>query len=375
MKRLIIKLGSRVLAKKNGHINKAVISNLVRDIASLKKKKGIEIILVTSGAVSVGKSAAKIEKMKIEYDAVDYDKNIVREQILAAIGQPKLMALYIKEFEKYGLDCAQILATRSDFASRKAYLSLRTVTENLLKAGVVPIFNENDVLSPEELDFSDNDQLSAMIAAMTVSDKLAILSTVDGLYDGPIDDPKSIVISVIENVSDFTKHVDDSNISGKGGMRSKLMTAELVTSLGIDMHIGNGAKRGIIEKISSGEKIGTFFPAKRKKSKALKNWLAAGAAGKGKIIVSTCLAEILRSKKTASVLFIGIEKIEGNFSEKDIVEIADDEGSILGRGITRYESSELRGEIDKFRNMTDDQRSNLKSSKIIAVHYDYLVYC
>jgi glutamate 5-kinase len=372
---MVIKIGSRVLAKKNGFLNEKVISNLVLDIAKLKKKEGMEITLVTSGAVSVGKSAVEIEKMKIESEAVDYDKNIVREQILAAIGQPKLMAIYIKEFDKYDLHCAQILTTRSDFAGRKSYLSLRTVTENLLRAGVVPIFNENDVLSPEELDFSDNDQLAVMISAMTVSDKLIILSKIDGFYDGSIDDPKSKVISVIENVPDFTKYVDDSKIAGKGGMRSKLVIAELATSLGIDMHIGNGAKRGIIEKISSNEKIGTYFPAKSKKTKALKNWLAAGAAGKGKIIVSTCLAEILRSKKTASILFIGIEQIEGNFLEKDIVEIADDEGCILGRGIARYGSSELRKEIEKFKNMTDNQRSKLKTSKIIAVHYDYFAYC
>jgi glutamate 5-kinase len=375
MKRFVIKIGSRVLAKKNGFLNDKVVSNLVRDIVKLKKEKRTEIILVTSGAVSVGKAAVEIEKMKIDAETVDCDKNVVREQVFAAIGQPRLMALYIKEFDKYGINCAQILATRSDFASRKAYLSLRTVTENLLKAGIVPIFNENDVLSPEELDFSDNDQLAAMIAAMTISDKLIILSTVDGLYDGSIDDPKSKIIDVIENITDSTKHVDDSNVAGKGGMKSKLMTADLVTSLGIDMHIGNGAKRRIIEKISQDEIIGTYFPAKQKKSKALRNWLAAGASGKGKIIVSTCLAEILRSKKTASILFIGIEQIVGNFSEKDIVEIADDEGSILGRGVTRYGSSDLRKEVGRFRGMTDSQRSKLKASSIIAVHYDYFVYC
>jgi len=375
MKRIVVKIGSRVLARENGLLNERVISNLVRSIAELKKGDKTEIILVTSGAVSVGKSVTEIEEMKIESEAVNYDKNIVREQILAAIGQPKLMALYIKEFEKYKLRCAQILATRHDFASRKSYLSLRTVTENLLKAGVVPIFNENDVLSPEELDFSDNDQLAAMIAAMTVSAKLVILSTVDGFYDGMVDDPESKIINVVEDIPGIKRLVDDSRIAGKGGMKTKLMTAELVTSLGIDMHIGNGAKRGIIEKISNGEKIGTFFPAKKKKLKALKNWLAAGASGKGKIIVSTCLAEILRSKKTASILFIGIEEIQGNFSEKDIVEIADDEGIILGRGIARYGSSELREEIGKFRNMTDSQRSKLKATKIIAVHYDYFVYC
>jgi glutamate 5-kinase len=283
MKRIVIKIGSSVLAKEGGFLNEKIISNLVADVARLKKEKNLDIIIITSGAVSVGKSVKKILDCKIEAEAISYDKNIVREQVLAAVGQPKLMAFYIKEFKKYGVDCAQILTTRADFVRRTSYLSLRTITGNLLKAGVVPIFNENDVLSPEELNFSDNDQLAAMVATMTAADKLIILSSVEGLYDGPIGDLKSRIVPVIENVENFSKLINDSNISGKGGMRSKFIIAELVTNLGITMHLASGFKKGIVRKIISGEKVGTLFPAKTKKTKALKNWLAAGAVSNRKI--------------------------------------------------------------------------------------------
>jgi glutamate 5-kinase len=374
MNRIIIKIGSRVLAKKNGLLNERVVSHLVADVARLKKEKKIDIILITSGAVSVGKSVKRLLDCKIEAEAVSYGKNIVREQVLAAVGQPKLMAFYIKEFQKYDTTCAQILATRADFAGRASYLSLRTVTENLLKAGVIPIFNENDVLSPEELDFSDNDQLAAMVAAMTAADELIILSTVEGLFDGPLRDPKSKIVPVIENVEKFSKFVDDSNILGKGGMRSKLLIADLVTNLGITMHLASGLERNVILKIANGEKIGTKFPAKAKKAKAIKNWLAAGAASKGRLVVSTCLADVLRKRKTASILFIGIERIEGDFVEKDILDVVDESENILGRGVSRFDSKKLKEEVRKFKIKVESEKAKMKTSEMIAIHYDYFVF-
>jgi len=347
---------------------------LVADVARLKEEKNIDIILITSGAVSVGKSFKNLLDCKIEAEAISYDKSIVREQVLAAVGQPKLMAFYIKEFQKYNTACAQILATRADFADRASYLSLRTVTENLLKAGVVPIFNENDVLSPEELDFSDNDQLAAMVAAMTAADELVILSTVGGLFVGSMEDPKSKIIPIIESAEKFSKFVDDSNISGKGGMRSKLQIADLVTNLGITMHLASGLEKKAILKIANGEKIGTKFPAKTKKAKALKNWLAAGAASKGRLVVSTSLADVLRKKKTASILFIGIEKIEGDFAEKDILDVVDESENILGRGVSRFDSKKLKEEVEKFKNKEESVKAKMKTSQMIAIHYDYFVF-
>jgi glutamate 5-kinase len=373
MKRIIIKIGSSVLAKKNGLLNEKAILDLVSDAAWLNKKH-IDVIIVTSGAVSVGKSAKNILNCKIDAEAINYNKNIVREQVLAAIGQPKLMALYIKGFKKYGVECAQILATRADFANRSSYLSLRTVTENLLKSGVVPIFNENDVLSPEELDFSDNDQLAAMVAAMTAADKLIILSSIEGLYDGTVTNKKTKIIPVVDDISKFSKLIDDSQISGKGGMRSKFLIADLATNLGITMHIASGTRKMVVREIISGKNIGTLFPAKTKKTKALKNWLAAGAASKGKLVISTSLADVLRNKQTASILFLGIEKIIGDFSKKDILDVVDESGKMLGKGVSRFNSEDLRNEVKKFKNFTDHEKAQMKASKMIAIHYDYFVF-
>ncbi|MFA5925461.1 MAG: glutamate 5-kinase [Parcubacteria group bacterium] len=373
MKSIVIKIGSRVLANKNGLLNKKVIADLVRDLAKVKNEKDIDILLVTSGAVAVGRANKKAANLKIEADGISYDKNTVHEQMLAASGQPKLMAFYTREFGKYKIDCAQILTTRADFAQREKYLSLRTVTKNLLKAGIVPIFNENDVLSPEELDFSDNDQLAGMVSAMIVAEKLIILTVVDGFLDGPVNVPGTKNVPVIKSIKDYIDKVDDSNIS-RGGMKSKLYIADLVTSLGIEMHIAHGGKKGIVSKIIRNEKCGTFFPAKAKKAKALKNWLAAGAASKGTLVVSTSLADVLRKRQTASVLFLGIEKIKGNFMEKDIVDVCDDSGILLGRGISRFGSESLKKEVEKYKKSTGIEKAKIKTSKIIAIHYDYFVF-
>jgi glutamate 5-kinase len=373
MKRIVVKIGSRVLAKKNGLLNKKVIAELVHDLAKIKKEKSIDILLVTSGAVAVGRGNKKAAELKVEADGVSYEKEIMHEQMLAAAGQPKLMAIYTKEFARYGIDCAQVLTTRADFAQREKYLSLRSVTNNLLRAGIVPIFNENDVLSPEELDFSDNDQLAGMVSAMVFADKLIILTVVDGFLDGPIDSPQTKIVPVIRNVKEYIDKVDDSNIS-RGGMKSKLRVAEMVTSLGIEMCIAHGGKKGVVPKIIQKNNCGTFFPAKTKKKKALKNWLAAGAASMGKIIVSPKLAEVLRKKQTASILFLGIDGIKGDFSEKDTVDVVDGLGKVLGRGVSRFGSEKLREEVYKFKNSSNFEKAKMKTSKMIAIHYDYFVF-
>jgi len=374
MKRIVIKIGSKVLTGKDHRLNKDIAERLIKQIVQIKKENNLEIIVVSSGAVSVGRSVKELDRAEIKTAAVKYDEAILKEQMLAAVGQPKLMAFYINEFEKYDLHCAQLLATRAVFADRQAYLSIRTVTESLLKLNIVPIFNENDVLSPEELDFSDNDQLASMVAAMLVADKLIILTSVDGLYDNFSKKSKNEVIEKIENAADFLKIVDDSKSLGKGGMKSKLLTADLITSLGISMQIANGFADRVIEKIIKGEKIGTFFPAKSKKVKALKNWLATAAVGEGRIYISTYLADIFKKKQTASVLFTGIEKIEGNFSKNEVVEICDDKGKILGRGISRYTSDELEKKIAWYLKKTDVEKRKIKAADIIAVHYDYFSF-
>jgi glutamate 5-kinase len=372
--RIVIKIGSKILTDENGRFDRAVVENLAKDIASLKEKENIEVALVYSGAVALGRAINPLKKFEVETSAIKYEKAILREQILAAIGQPRLMAVYCGEFKKYKLNCAQVLATRAVFADRQAYLSIRTVTESLMKLNAIPIFNENDVLSPEELDFSDNDQLASMVAAMLVADKLIILSNVDGVYNTINNRSKCQVIPVIENATSLINNVDDSKSLGKGGMKSKLMVADLITSLGIDMHIANGSEKKVVSRILSGEKIGTFFPSKRKKVKALKNWLATAAVSRGRIYVSTYLADILKKKQTASILITGIERIEGKFNKNEVVGIYNDNKKLLGRGLSRYSSRDIEQKIVWYNKKSDNEKAKIKAADIVAVHYDYFSF-
>lgn len=375
MKRIVIKIGSKILTDKKGDLNNEAILMLAQDISHLRKEKDTEVVVVSSGAVSAGHSVVTLSNFKVEREAVDYDRSILEEQILAAVGQPKVMHSWIEALKKFDIHCAQLLTTRSDFSNRKDYLSIRSVAINLLRLGVVPIFNENDVLSPEELDFTDNDQQACMIAAMLSADKLIILTDVDGVYDGSPKNPASKVVSVIEEPTQFLMHVDKTSGSGKGGMRSKLLTADLATALGIDMHVANGTTPNIVFRIMNGEELGTYFPAKSKeKIKPIKSWLASAASCDGKIVVSTYLADILKRKQVVSVLFSGIEKVSGNFKEGDTVEIYDDKDIALGRGLVRYGSEDLKREVLLYKKMSNKEKAELKTSKIIAVHYDYLVF-
>lgn len=372
IQRIVIKIGSKILTDEDGHFNKAVVESLVKDIAYIKEKENIEVVLVSSGAVALGKATKSLEKFGVETSAIKYNKTILKEQILAAIGQPRLMAFYCGEFKKYKLDCAQLLATRAVFADRQAYLSIRTVTESLIKLNVIPIFNENDVLSPEELDFSDNDQLASMVAAMLVADKLIVLSNVEGVYND-LKGAKREVIPVIERATDYMKNIDDSKSLGKGGMKSKLNIADLITSLGVDMYIANGSEKKVVSRILSGEKLGTFFPAQSKKVKAIKNWLSTAAVSHGRIYVSTYLADILKKKQTASVLITGIERIEGKFNKGEVVSVYGDNKK-LGRGLTHYSSRDIEQKIVWYQKKSDNEKAKIKAADIVAVHYDYFSF-
>ena len=362
------------MTDENGRFNEAVVEKLVKDIAYIKEKENIEVALVSSGAVALGRAIKPLEKFEVETSAIKYNKTILKEQILAAVGQPRLMAFYCKEFQKYKLVCAQILATRAVFADRQAYLSIRTVTESLMKINVIPVFNENDVLSPEELDFSDNDQLASMVAAMLVADKLIVLSNVDGVYNNIGNGSKRQVIPVIEKADNFIKYIDDSKSLGKGGMKSKLIIADLITSLGVEMHIANGSENKVVSRILSGEKLGTYFPAKSKKVKAIKNWLATAAVSRGKIYVSTYLADILKKKQTASILITGIEKIEGKFDKSEVVGVYNDNKKLLGRGLARYSSKDMEQKIAWYNKKSDNEKAKIKAADIVAVHYDYFSF-
>ncbi len=380
MKRIVVKIGSAVLSGLDGGIKREVIARLVEDV-SLLMKGDYQVVMVTSGAVNTGRSALPLANPAFEVVApTGYDRRLLREQILAAVGQPKLMAIYGAEFDKHDLSCAQLLTTRSDFADRKFYLSLRIVTEGLLRRGIVPIFNENDVLTTEELDFSDNDEQALMIAAMMLADRLVILTDVAGVYDRPPKEAGAQLIPEIIDVATFVASLEVGKFTGKGGILSKLHSAEVITSLGIPMHIASGFERSPLSRILKGEQLGTAFPTAVERVEAKKGWLTTAAAGAGKIVVSTYLAEILRrggtdlGRKTPSVLLPGIETVEGGFEKGDVIEVLDDAGILLGRGMSRESSGKLREKISWYMALPDEEKEKVRMAEIIAVHANDFVF-
>ena len=371
--KVVIKIGSRLLANEDLGLNLRLINEVCAQVAQLKRA-GKQVIIVSSGAVASGRS---VETLRGDFPVSSGSQNphLLREQILAAVGQPKLMRAYNHEFEKYGITMAQLLVTRADFADRSRYLSLRTVVDNMLLLGIVPIFNENDSLSIEELDFSDNDQLSCMVAAMIEAHLLIIMTDVPGV----LNDQKKIIahVSDVDDVRHYVGIQDSaSSVVTKGGMQSKLDAADLITSLGIDMRIISGHElNGIVRVAADGEHIGTYFPANGKKLSKRKAWIGAGAVERGQIVVSTFLADLLRKRHVASILLRGVEKVDKRqtFKQGDVIRVCDIDGTVLGKGEARMSADDLRQAV-KESHARDAGAERTSGGEKIVIHYDYFVF-
>lgn len=254
MKRIVVKIGTNVLADKKGTISYRIVKSLVKDIAKIRKKS-IEILIVTSGAIGAGMSELGIEKRP---------SDVRMQQTCAAVGQSILISKYREFFSKYGIKVAQILLVYGDFTDKKTEINMGNSINTLLSLGVIPIINENDPVSINEIgpSFGDNDNLSAMVACKVEADTLIILTNVDGLYDK---DPSSKDAKIIHDVRDFSfigNIGGASNGLGIGGIKTKIAAAKLATSNGINAIIANGTKIGILDDIMSGKKIGTAFHQK-----------------------------------------------------------------------------------------------------------------
>lgn len=254
MKRLVIKVGTNVLTTEGGALDKLVIQQLVNQIAELRKQN-IQVVLVSSGAVGAGKTLIQLANTQDE---------VTSRQIFSSVGQAKLMGIYASCFSEYDITCAQVLATKEDFsASMEHYKNMKNCLFGLLEEGIVPIVNENDVVSLEELMFTDNDELAGLMAFMIEAEALFILSNIDGVYDGHPEDKTSKVIDIVPfGDESFEKFVQTGKSSGgRGGMQSKFDTAKRVTEKGIQMHIVNGKINGVVLSLVKGERVGTIFLA------------------------------------------------------------------------------------------------------------------
>lgn len=326
-KRIVIKIGSSLIYA-NKALDYAFLEGIIRQIAQLIKG-GIEVVLVSSGAIATGMFVLKFDARPKELSSL---------QALAAVGQHFLMSEYRKCFERNELECAQVLLTWDDFSDRKRYLNAKNTLFTLLKLNTIPVINENDTVSTEEIKFGDNDRLSAMVANLISADLLIILSDVDGLMDRA----KKTVIRVVDDITPQIKslaHSTDKKIS-VGGMITKIEAAKIAITAGIPCIIANGRRRDIIDEIiSEPEEKGTLFIPKRCSLVAKKRWLAFGTKTKGKIMVDDGAKKALLNKK--SLLSVGVFATQGLFDCGDIVAIVDKEGSEFARGKVNLSHKQL----------------------------------
>ena len=351
-KRIVVKIGSNVLTQADGTLDLNRIEAIVTDIAQMHKA-GIEIILVSSGAVASGRSELKVDK---KLDSVS------SRQLFSAVGQAKLINHYYDLFQKHGLHCGQVLTTKESFGTRRHYLTQKDCISVMLENGVIPIVNENDTISVTELMFTDNDELSGLLATMMRAEALIILSNIDGIYNGNPSDPASEVIREITPEGNFTKYIQTGKSSfGRGGMLTKYNIARKVAGEGINVIIANGKRDGILPHLIEKDCTipHTTFMANQKKASGVKKWIAHSESfAKGYVVLNEGATEALVSI-ASSVLLVGITEVGGEFAKVDIVKILSPEKEELGVGIAQYDSDKARESIGK-----KGQRA--------FIHYDYL---
>jgi len=340
-KKIAVKIGSNVLTRADGTLDITRMSGLVDQIAQLHKK-GVEIVLVSSGAVASGRSVLGINK---RMDVVD------QRQLYSAVGQAKLINHYWDLFREHGITVGQVLTTKENFSSRRHYLNQRNCMQVMLENKVIPIVNENDTVSVSELMFTDNDELSGLIASMMDMQALIILSNIDGIYNGSPMDPSSKVILKIEKGQDISDFIQSSKSTfGRGGMLTKTTIARKIADQGIDVYIANGKKDGILLELISkkSEIICTQFVASSSEVSSIKKWIAHSQGfAKGEIHVNENAALALTGEKAVSLLPIGATKIVGEFEKDDIVKIIDNNGRELGVGKVQYDSDKAKEMLGK----------------------------
>lgn len=324
-----IKVGSNVITNKQGLPDEQIIVDISKQIKTLKDQ-GYQVLLISSGAVAAGKSLYQFQKKA---------DTVVQRQVLASIGQVKLISLYKDVFDKQGILCSQVLVTKEDFKSRTHYLNMQNCLSALLSNQIVPIINENDVVSVTELMFTDNDELAGLVSAMMNTDMLIILTNVDGIYDGDPELPGTTLLTTYDAKKINLQQIATGKKSGfgRGGILTKCQTSEKIASMGIPVHIANGRTENIILKILRGEEIGTRFPA-RKVTSSFKKYMAhAYEEPKGKVVINQGAKDVLLSpEKAHSLLPVGILRVMGSFKKGDIVRIVDEKDHEVGLGLARY---------------------------------------
>ena len=352
-KKIAVKIGSNVLTRKDGTLDITRMSALVDQVSELHNA-GVEVVLISSGAVASGRSELKLSR---KLDAVS------SRQLFSAVGQAKLINRYFELFRDHGIACGQVLPMKENFATRLHYLNQKHCMEVMLENGVIPIVNENDTISITELMFTDNDELSGLIAAMMGMEALIILSNIDGIYNGSPSEPGTSVIREVEQGKDLSDYIQTEKSGfGRGGMLTKTTIARKVADEGITVIIANGKRDNILIDLLEhpADTVCTRFVPAPEAVSSVKKWIAHSEGfAKGELHLNAQAVKAVKGKKAVSILPVGVTRIEGDFEKDDIVRIMDAEGNQIGVGRIGVSSEEARKMLGEH-----GQRP--------LVHYDYL---
>jgi len=364
IKKMVIKIGSSSLTSKAGGLDKVSVKRFVNEVSSLIKR-GMEVIIVTSGAIAAGLENLSIKKKP---------EDITLLQAAASIGQVELMRLYSNLFLTSGLKIGQILLTHEDTTRRKQYLNIKNTIKNLIGLNIVPVINENDSVAVDEIKFGDNDQLAALVAILAESDILIILTDIDGMYDkNPRIYSDAKLISYIDKINEDIEKAAGGigSTYGIGGMESKIKAAKICSFSGIKTIIANSRRKNILNKIIAGEDVGTFFaPQTVKKVKSIKKWIAFGMKTKGGIVIDRGAEEAVLNKGK-SILAVGVVKVDGKFNKGDTLKVFSLDSKLIAKGISNFSSEDIEKIKGKNRDKILSEFDTSMCSEVI--HRDCLV--
>ncbi|MDP6720981.1 MAG: glutamate 5-kinase [Pirellulaceae bacterium] len=341
---IVVKVGTRVLTHEEGTLNEQRITQLAEELSSINET-GRRVVLVSSGAVGAGMSQLGLKTRPT---------GLARLQAVAAIGQTNLIEMYDRTFRLHGRRAAQVLLTAEDLEDRSRYLNVRNTLLTLLEFNAIPIINENDTVSVDELmtTFGDNDRLAALVTNLLRAPLLIILSDVAGLYDGDPGDPKSSLIPTVPVVDEtiLAKACDGESGVSRGGMFSKLQAARIVSSAGETLIIASGKQPSVLRDIMAGRPVGTLFLPQGRSASPWKRWLRFSTQPRGRILLDPGACKAI-SHDGSSLLAIGITEAKGEFAKGDVVSLCGSGGAEFARGLTNYES----GDIERIKGLKSDR--------------------
>ncbi len=355
---LVVKIGTNVLSKEDDTLDDSRFDDLAAQVHAIRQS-GRRVVLVSSGAIGAGIGLLGLDKRP---------DDLPHLQAAAAVGQAHLIRKYDHALHRFGYRAAQLLLTANDFRRRARYLNVRNTLRTLFEYNAIPIINENDTVSVEEIRFGDNDRLAALVTNLLESPLLVILSVIAGLYDGDPADPASRLIPLVETWDESLLKLATTSRSarGTGGMQSKLEAARNATAVGENVIIADGRIPNVLEQILAGEEVGTLFLARGESIPAWKRWIGYSLPPRGKFILDDGARKAI-AQRGRSLLAIGIAAVHGDFSKGEVVSLVDHQGFEFARGLTNFGAHDARRIAGK--------RTEQIAEVLGSLPYDEVIHC